>query len=113
METGIPDEIELEPARVAELVEAGATLIDVRESDEWDAGHAPGARHVPLIELTGEADTIDRERPVIFQCRSGNRSRMAAEAFRESGFDAYNTAGGLRAWAEQGLPLDPSDGQVK
>jgi rhodanese-related sulfurtransferase len=113
MEAEAADEIELPPPRVAELLEAGgAELIDVREPEEWRAGHVPGARHVQLVELTAEAETIDRERPVIFGCRSGNRSRMAAEAFRQSGYDAYNMAGGLQAWAEQGLPLEPRDGHV-
>jgi rhodanese-related sulfurtransferase len=107
------DEIELPPARVAELLDAGAAeLIDVREPDEWEAGHVPGARNVQLVELTAAAETIRRDRPVIFGCRSGNRSRMAAEAFRESGYDAHNMAGGLRAWAEHGLPLDPAGGHV-
>jgi rhodanese-related sulfurtransferase len=105
--------IELAPARVAELLEAEtAELIDVREQDEWEAGHVAGARHVQLVELTAAAETIDRERTVIFGCRSGNRSRMAAEAFRESGYDAYNMAGGLLAWAEAGLPIEPQDGHV-
>jgi rhodanese-related sulfurtransferase len=107
------DEIELPPARVAELLDGGAAeLIDVREPYEWDAGHVPGARHVQLVALAAEAESIDRERPVIFGCRSGNRSRMAAEAFRESGYDAYNMAGGLVAWAEHGLPLEPQGGHV-
>jgi rhodanese-related sulfurtransferase len=114
MGAGTPDEIELPPARVAELLESGgAELIDVREPDEWEAGHVEGTRHVVLTELPARVEEIDRERPVIFGCRSGNRSRMAAEAFRESGYEAYNMAGGLTAWAEQGLPLDPPDGRVK
>jgi rhodanese-related sulfurtransferase len=107
------DEIELLPARVAELLDGGAAeLIDVREPYEWDAGHVPGARHVQLVALAAEAESIDRERPVIFGCRSGNRSRMAAEACRASGYDAYNMAGGLVAWAEHGLPLEPQGGHV-
>jgi rhodanese-related sulfurtransferase len=113
MEAQSADEVELPPARVAELLDAGgAVLIDVREPDEWEAGHVPGARHVRLASLPAEAETIDRERPVIFGCRSGNRSRMAAEAFRESGYDAYNMAGGLSAWAAEGRPLEPQGGHV-
>jgi rhodanese-related sulfurtransferase len=114
MEAQAANEIELQPARVAELLEADAAeLIDVRERDEWEAGHVAGARHVELPDLPAEAERIDRGRPVIFQCRSGNRSRMAAEAFRESGYEAYNMAGGLIAWAEKGLPLEPEGGHVK
>jgi rhodanese-related sulfurtransferase len=113
MDTHAANEVELPPARVSELLDAGdAELIDVREPGEWEAGHVPGARNVELASLTAEAETIDRERPVIFGCRSGNRSRMAAEAFRESGYDAYNMAGGLRAWAHEGRPLEPQGGHV-
>jgi rhodanese-related sulfurtransferase len=106
-------ETEMAPARAAELIEAGeAELIDVRRAYEWEAGRIEGARPIELNELTGEAESISRERPVIFYCRSGNRSALAAVAFRQAGWDAYNLAGGLRAWVEQGLPLDPPDGVV-
>jgi rhodanese-related sulfurtransferase len=114
MEAQAANEIELPPARVAELLEADrAALIDVRDQDEWEAGHVAGVRRVELTDLPAEAETMDRARPVIFQCRSGNRSRMAAEAFRESGYEAYNMAGGLIAWAEKGFPLEPEGGRVK
>jgi rhodanese-related sulfurtransferase len=106
-------ETEITPARAAELIEADeAELIDVRLPYEWEAGRIEGARPIELNELTGEADSISRERPVIFYCRSGNRSALAAAAFKQAGWDAYNLAGGLRAWVEQGLPLDPADGEV-
>ncbi len=109
-----PDtEIGLPPERVAEMLrEDGAELIDVREPHEWEAGHIAGARHIPLDRLPSEAESIAHERPVVFQCRGGNRSAMAAQAFREAGYDAYNMEGGLSAWAERGLPLEPEDGHV-
>ena len=50
---------------------------------------------------------------MLFYCRSGNRSGMAAEAFREAGYDAHNLAGGIEAWAEAGRPLEPEDGEVR
>jgi rhodanese-related sulfurtransferase len=110
-ETGT--ETELPPARVAEMLDGGgAQLIDVREGYEHEAGHVPGSRHVDLSRLTEEAATLDRERPVVFYCRSGDRSSMPAEAFRASGWDAHNMAGGLTAWAEAGLPLEPEGGTV-
>jgi rhodanese-related sulfurtransferase len=106
-------ETEIPPARAAGLIEGGeAELIDVRRPYEWEAGRIEGARLIELNELTGEAESISRERPVIFYCRSGNRSALAAAAFRQAGWDAYNLAGGLRAWVEHGLPLDPADGEV-
>jgi rhodanese-related sulfurtransferase len=109
-----PDtEIGLPPERVAEMLRTeGAVLIDVREPHEWEAGHIGGARHIPLDRLPSEAESIERDRPVVFQCRGGNRSAMAAQAFRQADYDAYNMEGGLSAWAERGLPLEPQDGRV-
>jgi rhodanese-related sulfurtransferase len=104
---------ELAPARVAELAAAGEIeLIDVRLNYEWEAGRLAGARHVEVNELTGEAESIPRERAVVFYCRGGNRSAMAAQAFREAGWEAYNMAGGVSAWAQAGLPLEPEGGHV-
>jgi rhodanese-related sulfurtransferase len=106
-------ETEIPPAQAAGLIEAGeAELIDVRRAYEWQAGRIAGARRIEVNELSGKAESISRERPVIFYCRSGSRSALAAAAFRQAGWDAYNLAGGLRAWVEQGLPLDPADGEV-
>jgi rhodanese-related sulfurtransferase len=104
---------ELDPARVGELVGEGATLIDTRRDHEWDGGRIAGARHLEINELSAQADSIPRDRPVIFYCRSGGRSRMAADAFRLAAYDAYNLAGGIRAWVEAGLPLEPADGEVR
>jgi rhodanese-related sulfurtransferase len=105
--------IELQPAEAARLVESGdAQLVDVRAASEHAAGHIAGARHLPLERLDAEADELDRDRPVVFYCRGGERSGMAAEAFRNSGWDAHNVSGGLVAWVEGGLPLEPADGRV-
>jgi rhodanese-related sulfurtransferase len=100
--------MELPPERVKELVDAGEIqLVDVREDYEWEAGRIAGARHIPMERLTAEAATIDRAAPVVFSCRSGHRSGMAARAFGASGYDAYNLEGGLLAWADRGLPMEP------
>jgi rhodanese-related sulfurtransferase len=104
---------ELSPERVAELLERGEVeLIDVREAYEHAAGRIEGARHVPLEHLARRAETIDRERPVVFHCRIGARSATATQAFRASGYDAHNMTGGLEAWAASGLPLEPVGGYV-
>jgi rhodanese-related sulfurtransferase len=101
------------PKEVAELlVDAELQLVDVREPDEWEAGRIAGARHVPLAQLPVEVDGLDRDRPIVFYCRSGSRSAMATEAFRGAGFDAHNMAGGLLEWEAAGLPLDPAGGRV-
>jgi rhodanese-related sulfurtransferase len=108
-----PMDCDYTPREVAQLFERDEIqLIDVREPSEHEAGAIAGDRLVVLTELAAQADTIDRERPVVFYCRSGSRSAMAAEAFRNAGYDAHNMAGGLLDWAAAGLPLDPPDGHV-
>jgi rhodanese-related sulfurtransferase len=101
------------PQQVAELLQRGEIqLIDVRQTDEFEAGRIAGGRLIELGELARQAQTIDRERPVVFYCRSGSRSAMATEAFRGAGYDAHNMVGGLVAWDAAGLPLEPADGHV-
>jgi rhodanese-related sulfurtransferase len=100
----------LAPARANELEDA--QFIDVRTSDEYEAGRIPGARFVRLDEVQAAADSFDRERPIVFYCRSGDRSTLAVDAFRASGWDAYAIEGGLAAWADEGLPLEPEGGQL-
>ena len=90
-------------------------LLDVRELDEWEAGHAPGARWIPLGELERARVEIPFNKRVVAICRSGQRSARAAEALIEWGFDAANMVGGMRAWAAAGLPVvrdDESAGEV-
>jgi rhodanese-related sulfurtransferase len=104
---------ELEPEQVAEkLADDGWQVVDVRETYEREAGYIEGTRHVELERLASQADSLDRERPVIFYCRMGSRSGMATQAFRASGWDAYNMRGGITEWAARGLPLAPEGGQV-
>ncbi len=107
------DDIDVDPERAKSLIEGGdVQVVDVREPHEWDAGRIAGARHIELERLASQAETIDRDRPVVFHCRLGARSGMATQAFRASGYDAYNMTGGLTAWVERGLPLDPQGGTV-
>ena len=107
-----PQPYAIAPGEAAELIEGGATLIDVRREYEFAAGHLEGARNIEMNELTAHADEIDRDRPVIFYCRSGNRSSMAADAFQQAGYDAHTLAGGIAAWSDAGRPLEPADGEV-
>jgi rhodanese-related sulfurtransferase len=101
------------PQQVAELLkESGIQLIDVREPEEHAAGRIAGDRLIELNQLSDQAGSIDPDRPVVFYCRSGSRSAMAAQAFRGAGFDAHNMAGGLLDWQAAGLPLEPVDGHV-
>jgi rhodanese-related sulfurtransferase len=101
------------PQEVSDLHARGEIqLIDVREVDEHEAGRIAGDRLIVLGELAGRAEEIERDTPVVFYCRSGARSGMAAEAFASAGFDAHNMAGGLLEWSAAGLPLEPEDGRV-
>jgi rhodanese-related sulfurtransferase len=106
-------DVDVEPDRVAALHGEGAIqLVDVREPYEWEAGRIAGARHIELERVASQAPTIDRERPVVFYCRLGARSGMAANAFRRAGYEAYSMVGGISAWAQRSLPLEPEDGEV-
>ena len=104
--------MEIGPHEAAQLVAGGATLVDVREPYEREAGRIAGSRHIELPALAAAAPSIDRDAPVVFYCRVGGRSQMAAEAFRAAGWDAYTLTGGLLAWVDAGLPLEPEGGHV-
>jgi rhodanese-related sulfurtransferase len=104
---------EMRPQQAADLLrDGGAQLVDVREPYEHEAGRIAESVHIELDRLPSEAETLDRERPIVFYCRSGSRSALAAEAFAASGYDARNLDGGLEAWVAAGLPLEPGDGRV-
>ena len=101
--------LEVDPIGAMGLVdESGAILLDVREDDEWTAGHAPGAIHVRLGDL--DARTFDASAPVVAVCRSGNRSGLAATKLATAGVTVYNLVGGMRAWREIGQPVIRDDG---
>jgi rhodanese-related sulfurtransferase len=105
--------MEYSPREVSALLARDQVqLIDVRQPHEHEAGRIAGDRHIELTALATAVDTIDRERPIVFYCRTGSRSAMATEAFRGAGFDAYNMSGGLVEWQAEGLPLEPADGYI-
>jgi rhodanese-related sulfurtransferase len=97
-------EVSVEHTAVA-LADGSAQIVDVREAHERDAGHIAGSRHIELGTLASEAESIDRERPVIFICHVGARSLMAAQAFHQAGFEAYSMDGGLERWEQEGRPV--------
>ncbi len=104
---------DLSPEDVRRLLDEDAIdLIDVREPYEHEAGRIEGAIHVEIPNLTAAAAQLDQERPIVFYCRSGARSAMTTQAFRASGFQAFNLTGGLLAWVAKGLPIVPEDGGV-
>jgi rhodanese-related sulfurtransferase len=95
----------ISPEAAVRRVDEGAVLLDVREPDEWQAGHAPDAVHVPLAALAARLGELAEGTPVVAVCRSGGRSERAAAALLQRGFDAVNLGGGMQAWAAAGLPV--------
>ncbi len=85
-------------------------LLDVRNADEWEAGHAPGAQWIPLGDLEGARFQIPMNRHVVCVCRSGARSARAAATLLEWGFRASNMVGGMQAWDAAGLSVVRDDG---
>jgi rhodanese-related sulfurtransferase len=95
------------PVDVAELAKAGALMVDVREQQEWDAGHIAGSVHLPMSELPNRLNELSDADSTVFICRVGIRSLAAAEAFAAEGRSGcINLAGGLQGWVEAGLPFD-------
>lgn len=84
---------------------AGVFLLDVREDDEWAAGHAPDAVHVRLGDLGARSDEVPRDREVYVICRSGTRSAYAAQALAGAGWKTVNVADGMTGWAVAGRPM--------
>jgi rhodanese-related sulfurtransferase len=103
----------IDTERFAELIADGAMLVDVRRAYEFEGGRLAGAQNIEMNDLTAAADSLPRDRPLLFYCRRGNRSAMAAEAFRQAGYDAHHLAGGIEAWVEAGNALEPESGEVR
>ena len=99
----------MQPAAAAAALDRYEVL-DVREQDEWDAGHIDGARHIPLGELAARVSEIPAGRPVLCVCRSGGRSAAAAGGLSRMGIAAENLDGGMSAWARAGLAFVSSRG---
>jgi rhodanese-related sulfurtransferase len=85
----------------------GALLVDVRQPDEWNTGHAPHARLIPLGSLPRRLAEIPRDREVLLICRSGNRSSSAQRQLLQLGYEqVFNVSGGMHAWARAALPVE-------
>lgn len=85
---------------------AGATLIDVREPAEYQAGHVPGAILVPLSELRDRLDDLPRDQQFFVICEAGGRSYSAASALSRAGYQAVSVRGGTSGWRRRGLPVE-------
>ncbi|HMF83461.1 MAG TPA: rhodanese-like domain-containing protein [Acidimicrobiia bacterium] len=92
-------------------VEAGALLLDVRNPDEWQAGHAEGAAWIPMSELAERQEEIPTDREIVVICKSGARSGRVAQALVAAGYEAANVAGGADAWQAAGFAIVTDDGR--
>jgi rhodanese-related sulfurtransferase len=98
---------------IADLpAEFGSTdvLLDVREDDEWNRGHAADAQHIPMGQVAARLDEIDRSATLYVICKAGGRSAKVAELLAGNGFEPVNVNGGMLAWAEAGRPVVTDDG---
>ncbi len=91
--------------------DGAAVLLDVREPSEWQAGHAPQARHLVLSQLQDHLGELPTDTPIITVCRSGRRSAIAANTLTRHGYQATNLTGGMNAWATAGLPIITNAGK--
>ncbi|GIL36356.1 rhodanese-like domain-containing protein [Phycicoccus sp. DTK01] len=91
-----------------------ATFLDIREQDEWDRGHAPGAVHIPMAELPQRLDELapflDRDEPLVVTCRSGGRVSRVLPWLAQQGYEVANLDGGMRAWHAEGRPMEAAGG---
>jgi rhodanese-related sulfurtransferase len=100
----------IDPAEAVRLIEAGAFLLDVREDDEWEAGHAPQAVHVAMGLVADRVAELPTDKTVVCVCRVGGRSGAVAAALEGAGYDVRNLDGGMLAWEQEGLPVVGPDG---
>jgi len=101
-----PRKDEIEPQQAHESLQSGAVLVDVREPNEWAAGHATGAVHLPLGHLPNRIGELPTDRELLFLCQSGSRSLVATRYGPGRGAPGRRGRGGTIAWARAGLPLE-------
>jgi rhodanese-related sulfurtransferase len=100
------------PTVTASQVEPSAYLLDVREDDEWEAGHAPGAHHLPMMEIPARVAEIPDDTDVVVVCRSGGRSGQVVSYLARNGWDnVRNLDGGMQSWAASGREVVTENGQ--
>ena len=87
-----------------------SVLLDVREDDEWERGHAAQAQHIPMGQVPARLDEIDRSATLYVICKAGGRSAKVAQLLAHHGYEPVNVNGGMLAWAEAGRPVVTGDG---
>ncbi|WNG87351.1 rhodanese-like domain-containing protein [Mycobacterium sp. ITM-2016-00317] len=87
-------------------------LLDVREDDEWQRGHAPGAQHIPMGDVPARLAEIDTQAKLFVVCHAGGRSQRVAQYLARNGYDPINVAGGMLAWAGAGRRVVTDSGDA-
>jgi len=107
------DEVEVAQAPIADVpstFDRSVILLDVREDDEWQRGHAPGAQHIPMSEVPSRLGEIDADARLFVVCHVGGRSQRVAQYLARNGYTPANVSGGMLAWASAGRPVITDDG---
>ena len=107
------DEVEVAQAQIADVpatFDRSVILVDVREDDEWQRGHAPGAQHIPMGQVPSRIDEIDADAKLFVVCQAGGRSQRVAQYLARNGYTPVNVLGGMQAWAAAGRPVVTDDG---
>ena len=90
---------------LADVIEHGGYVLDVREDHEWEEGHVPNAHHIPMNEVGNQLDKLDDGARIFIICRSGVRSMTVANYLEAQGYDVVSVAGGTDGWASSGREL--------
>jgi rhodanese-related sulfurtransferase len=109
----VMDEAEVAQAQIADVpstFDESVILLDVREDDEWQRGHAPGAQHIPMGQVPSRIAEIDADATLFVVCHLGGRSQRVAQYLARHGYTPVNVSGGMQAWAAAGRPVVTNDG---
>jgi rhodanese-related sulfurtransferase len=109
------DKPELSQAQIADVpstFDESVVLLDVREDDEWQRGHAPGAQHIPMGQIPARLEELDPDATLFVVCQAGGRSQRVAQYLARNGYAPLNVAGGMSAWAVAGRPVITDNGDV-
>src|SRR5215207_3661454 len=109
------DEVEVPQAQIADVpstFDGAVVLLDVREDDEWQRGHAPGAQHIPMGQIPSRMNEINATASLFVVCQAGGRSQRVAQYLARNGYAPVNVSGGMLAWAGAGRPVITDDGGV-
>lgn len=107
-----PEVAQAHVADVPTAFDESVVLLDVREDDEWQRGHAPGARHIPMGDIPSRLAELDPNAMLFVVCHLGGRSQRVAQYLAQNGYTPLNVIGGMQAWAAAGRPVVTDSGDA-